>query len=313
MEPWTDEAFERRAGLIRAALAACGETCGPLEPLGRGWDHDVLLEPSAGRVWRLPRSEAVAATVAREFALLPVLAPRLPLTIPTPERLLPLPAPELGPALASRWLPGRDALAAAADPALRATWAAPLGRLVRALHDLPLASLPVVLPTDPLGRFDTAVRTPRSLERLHGLVAAGHLKAEVEQRLVRLLEGAPRLPPPGPLVPTHADLHPRNLLVDAEGRLSAAIDWVDLHAGPPACDLAAALFQTVPPAGWRAFLDAYGTPPPLTLAWARWRAVDHAIGGAHGCLARGDVPFAAWFLRVLETLGGRQESLVPTG
>ena len=54
-----------------------------LEPLGEGWDNSVWLVD--GRwAFRFPRREIAVPAVARQLAMLPRLAPRLPLPIPEP-------------------------------------------------------------------------------------------------------------------------------------------------------------------------------------------------------------------------------------
>jgi aminoglycoside phosphotransferase (APT) family kinase protein len=70
------------------------------------------------------------------------------------------------------------------------------------------------------------------------------------------------------------DLHHGNLIVDADGRLAAVIDWVDVCAGDPATDLAAAWLVADDA---DAFFAAYG---PLSAglreraaAWAAYLAL----------------------------------------
>ena len=66
----------------------------------------------------------------------------------------------------------------------------------------------------------------------------------------------------------HADPHPANLLVGADGRLAALIDFGDLTSGDPATDLAAAWMVFDAP-GRAVFRSALST-------WSRWT-------GRRGC------------------------------
>jgi len=258
-------------------------------PLGRGWDHDVYL---AGDRWvfRFPRNQTAAAALLVEERLLPWLSPRLPLPIPTPacvgtfgETGWPFARHEL--------LPGATICDAGLDAAARTRLAVPLARFVRALHAVPLADAPCRLEGDPLGRFDVGRRAGRTLDRLNEWRSGGILPPDAASRLARFIEEAPPTPPADVPVIVHADLHTRNLLVGSDGALSGVIDWVDLHGGQRALDLAAA-FEVFPAGGREAFCAEYGGVPDATIAWARWRAIDHTAAAFAGALEREDSRFA---------------------
>ncbi|CAN5341197.1 hypothetical protein BH20ACT13_BH20ACT13_03640 [soil metagenome] len=72
----------------------------------------------------------------------------------------------------------------------------------------------------------------------------------------------------------HGDLLPGNLLV-AEGRLSAVIDFGELHVGDPACDLQPAwnLFTGASRARYRAELDVDDASWLRGRGWALYQAV----------------------------------------
>lgn len=81
----------------------------------------------------------------------------------------------------------------------------------------------------------------------------------------------------GPAVWLHSDLHPANVLT-AGGTLCGVVDFGDLCAGDPACDLAAT--WTLLPTGAAArFHAAYSpAPDPATLRRARGWAALRALG-----------------------------------
>jgi aminoglycoside phosphotransferase (APT) family kinase protein len=213
--------------------------------------------------------EAVIPGLEREMALLPRLAPLVPLAIPTPV-FIGRPAdgcrwPFFGAAL----ITGTEVADAACSDADRCRLARPLAVFLRALHDRDTAAAvdPAGgLPDDPMGRGDMELRVPRSTERL----------AEVERlRLWRapgavhdVLDAARGLAAPEPSALVHGDLHIRHLLVGDDCEAAGVIDWIDICRGDPAIDLP--LFWSLLPAAGRAqFVDAYGTISDSQLLRAR--------------------------------------------
>lgn len=82
----------------------------------------------------------------------------------------------------------------------------------------------------------------------------------------------------GPRVWLHADLHLANVLT-AGGTFCGVVDFGDLCAGDPACDLGAA-WGLLPDGAVERFHDAYGGPlDDATLRRARDWAMWHALGG----------------------------------
>lgn len=82
----------------------------------------------------------------------------------------------------------------------------------------------------------------------------------------------------GPALWLHGDLHPANVLT-ADGALCGVIDFGDLCAGDPACDLAAA-WILLPDGAADRFHDAYQpAPDAATLRRARGWAVLRALAG----------------------------------
>ncbi|WP_307797285.1 phosphotransferase [Actinomadura barringtoniae] len=208
--------------------------------LATGWDNTVMR---VGDDWifRFPRRQIAVPGVTREIAVLPRLAPRLPLPIPVPSLAAPegmetFPWPFWG----GRLVPGRELAESRLGEDEREAAGRGIGAFLRALHDPALvAEVGADLPYDPLRRGEPAVRAPMALERLDGLAKAGVWSRDpgVERFLA---EAANAAAPGGPGVVSHGDLHVRHLLVDEAGRASGVIDWGDLCVADPAVDLSLA-------------------------------------------------------------------------
>jgi aminoglycoside phosphotransferase (APT) family kinase protein len=236
---------------------------GAVEPaelrlLSEGWDNTVWL---ADRRWvfRFPRRASVIPGVEREMALLPRLAPLVPLPIPEPAFLgrpaEGFPWPFFGAAL----IPGRELADAACTDADRRRLARPLAAFLRTLHGAGVAAAVDPggeLPNDPMGRGDMALRVPRTAERLEEVERLGLWRPPA--RVHDVLDAARGLPAPEPSALVHGDLHIRHLLVDERCGAAGVIDWVDICRGDPAIDLPL-LWSMLPAGGRDEFLDAYGT------------------------------------------------------
>jgi aminoglycoside phosphotransferase (APT) family kinase protein len=218
--------------------------------LGEGWDNVVWLVDERW-AFRFPRRAIAIPGVERELAVLPRLAPQLPVGIPAPvfagRPALGYPWPFFGAAV----LPGVEAGDAALTDAARCRLAPALAAFLRTLHAVEVDGLP----TDPNRRADMPYRAAMTADRLAELEQLGLWRAPAGVR--RLLAEAEALPEPDGVVVAHGDLHFRHLLVDSSGVLTGVIDWGDVCRGDPSIDLSL-LWSFFPPAGRRAFLDAYG-------------------------------------------------------
>ena len=229
---------------------------GELRLAGEGWDNTSWL---VGDQWlfRFPRREIALDGVRRELAVLPLLAPLLPLPIPrpvhvgAPSELFPWPF------FGSPAIPGRELAEARLDDRARLDLARPLAAFLRTLHT---AELDVELPIDPLGRAEMGFRVRLARERLAELGWAPPGAEDVFQTALTL-------PPPERLAIVHGDLHLRHAFV-ADGRLSGVIDWGDVCRADPAVDLVL-LWCALPPDGRRDFVAAYGDVPEDALVRAR--------------------------------------------
>lgn len=238
-----------------------------IEPLGEGFDVTVYLVDGTWAV-RFPRREVAVPTLAREVALLPALAPRLPVAVPVPQ-LLGRPGDDYPwPFWGGPYLRGTELAESRLADTDRAGLAAELGGLLRALHDPALAAELAAgpareLPHDPMRRATPSSRGPMAREALDRLAARGTWEAgSFADRAAEglIAAGAPLPPPAGAPVLVHGDLHLRHVLVGPGGSAAGVIDWGDACFADPAVDLSLAYAAFRGPAR-AAFLEAYGAQP----------------------------------------------------
>lgn len=238
----------------------------------RGWDNQLWRLGSDLAV-RLPWATQTAdALLLKEHAWLPVLAPLLPLPVPVPQRLGEPSERFPRPWIVTTWVPGEPADRA---PATRGAEAA-----------------------DALAGFLTALHQPAPAEAPAGRNCRGGPLADFAEDFtasLTTLTGRGLIPDPGavraiwddavaapawegPPLWLHGDLHPANLLT-ADGAFCGVIDFGDMCAGDPACDLAACWILL--PDGFIArFHEAYKLLlDAATLRRARGWAVLRALGG----------------------------------
>ena len=257
-EVTVDEALARR--LIEAQFPDL--ELSSLSLLGQGWDMTVWLVNERW-VFRFPRRDVVIPGLTNEIAHLPLLAPLLPLPIPSPTYLGEA-SPEYGwPFYGAPFLPGRELADAGLDDFCRTALGRPLGEFLRTLHHI---RVDADLPLDPVRRADMTFRVPKTRERLAELEQLGLWRAPREAHNV--IDDAVELGPPEPTALVHGDLHLRHLLVDNAGRATAVIDWIDLSYNNPGVDLVL-YWSVLPPEGRSEFREAYGTIADDQLLCAR--------------------------------------------
>jgi len=239
----------------------------------RGWDNE-LWRLGGDLAVRLPwATESADALLLKEHAWLPVLAPRLPLAVPVPQRLGAPSARFPRPWIVTTWVQGEPADrvpvtsgAAAADA---------LAAFLSALHQPAPADAPA-------GRDDRGRPLSENRKGFARLLAqAADLGLIPDPDAVRAVwEDAVAAPAwDGPAVWLHADLHPANVLT-ADGALCGVIDFGDLRVGDPACDLAA---------GWILL------PTDVVDRFrAAYRPAAHGAGGASGSAEAGGADAASW-------------------
>ncbi|MFE7543343.1 aminoglycoside phosphotransferase family protein [Streptomyces platensis] len=203
----------------------------PLMFGARGWDNQLWRLGDELAV-RLPwATEDADELLLKEHSLLPALAPHLPLQVPVPQRLGQPSGRFPRPWIVTTWVAG--------EPADRAP--ATLG----------------VEAADTLAAFLTALHQPAPDDAPRGRHRGGPL-ADVDEGFAYFLKETTNLgliPNPdtvrevwndalaapdwtGPSVWLHGDLHPANILTK-DGNFCGVVDFGDMCAGDPACDLAA--------------------------------------------------------------------------
>jgi aminoglycoside phosphotransferase (APT) family kinase protein len=273
--PWepersVDEALARR--LIARQFPELAALS--VEPYGVGWDNTAFV---VGRRWvfRFPRRTIAVALVETECAILPALAPRLPLPLPVPVYLGRPGQDYPWPFAGYRELAGTTADRASPDAAARIAAAPTIAGFLAALHRVPAEEARALgAGSDAIGRLDLGKRVAGVEERLVRLAGLGVL--DDPGRWQRIVDDLPAGWVPGDGTLCHGDLYARHLLVDDLGAPCGVIDWGDLHVGDPAVDLAIAHVY-LPPAAHDEFRRAYG--PIDEAAWrvARFRALFSAV------------------------------------
>lgn len=203
----------------------------PLTRVGsHGTDHDVYRLGTDLAV-RLPIVAWAQRQALLEARWLPLLAPALPLSVPTP---VGLGAPAHGYPFAwsvVTWLPG---LGADATPLDLGAAASALAAFVMALRAFPVDGAHERPPGgrgSPLIELDAGFRA--ALDAL-----GDRLEREApRERLLRAWEGSLEAGAhAGAETWVHGDLLPGNLLVE-DGTVTGVIDFGGLNVGDPACDL----------------------------------------------------------------------------
>lgn len=203
----------------------------PLTRFAEGWDN-VTWRLGTEFAVRIPRRDRSAPLILHEQQALPLITPalatvgvRTPLPVfagsptsdfPWPWSIVP-------------WLPGGQALGRARDA--NTGWAAQLAAALLALH----RTAPADAPRNPVRGVPLTMRDESIRVRLT------ELPPEIARPLGDVWQGGLDAAPATESVWIHGDLHPGNILVDAD-RLSALIDFGDVTAGDPAYDLAAGWF-----------------------------------------------------------------------
>jgi aminoglycoside phosphotransferase (APT) family kinase protein len=229
-----------------------------------GWDNRVRLVD--GRwVERTPRFPDREDQLRREAALLPWLAPRVPLPVPVPEVVSEDPF-----TIRYAYLPG-DTCAGTS-----AAQGEAVGAFLGALHSLDPAEAAAH------GAWDAATwhgERVASLERMRADVLPllpHHVAAAGAALLDRMSD-----PPPDPRL-VHGDLGPEHVRTSGD-RVTGVIDWGDAGLGDPAIDLAWTVLGSDPAFG-RAVVTAY-RPEEAVLVRGRdfhqlgpWHEVLYGLG-----------------------------------
>ncbi len=228
----------------------------PIVHVENGWDN-VMFRLGEDLALRMPRRAAGGALILTEQRWLPQIAPRLPLPTPAPLRV-----GEPGQGYPFRWsvVPWL-----AGEPSDRAPPGGDQGEVLAGFLTALHQPAPADAPHNPYrGSVALAARAETFELRL---AEAGRAHGALEPALRRLWDAGIAAPIDAARSWFHGDLHGRNVLVK-DGRFSGVIDWGDMAAGDPACDLAA-VWLLLPDREARA--QAMAAYPASEATWARAR------------------------------------------
>jgi aminoglycoside phosphotransferase (APT) family kinase protein len=220
--------------LARALVTAQHpDLAGPIVLVANGWDN-AMFRLGEHHLVRLPRRTAAAGLVRHEQRWLPEIVARVTVPVPAPVRIG-RPAPELGFDFPWSILPWFDGVSAAdVEPAARAAAVSSLANFVAELG----VEAPAEAPVNAYRGVPLAERDEVVSGRLERGLAATPERIEALRSVWNRGLGAPAWA--GPPVWLHGDLHPANLVLATSGDLAAVVDFGDICAGDPACDLATA-------------------------------------------------------------------------
>ncbi|ULR48068.1 aminoglycoside phosphotransferase family protein [Streptomyces deccanensis] len=206
---------------------------------------------------RMQRMDPTPEHQFKERRWLPVLAPRLPLPVPTPVRDGAPSARFPKHWTVMTWVPGEPLDHSVISRGEHA--AETLAGFLRALH----VEAPAEAPAGS-DRGGHPKECGDGFERFLRAVDPGDITADVRA----VWDDAVAAPAwEGPPLWVHGDLHPANVVV-SDGTLTGVVDFGDMFAGDPAWDLAAA--WVLLPAGAAArFFDAYARADEATIRRAR--------------------------------------------
>ncbi|MCP5505401.1 MAG: aminoglycoside phosphotransferase family protein [Chlamydiales bacterium] len=244
----------------------------PITPVQNGgWDNRTF-HLGTEMVIRMPSDKSYAMQVEKEQLWLPLLAPHLPLSIPSP---IAMGAPSNAyPYHWSiyRWIEGRTI--EDESPSAKLSYAKELANFLSAFH-----------------KIKTEGGPPPGYHSFHRGGNLSHYTPDIEKAL-SLLEGkmntakaksfwsqAASTKWTHPPVWVHGDLSPTNLLANHE-TLTAVIDFGQLTIGDPACDLSIA-WTYFDPQSSKVFRSSLVLDEATWLrgkAWALWKALILASG-----------------------------------
>lgn len=263
----SDDRIEIATATVRALLEEQVPALAWLElrPVDRpGWDNRTFrLGP--GHKVRLPSAARYAAQPAKEHAVLPALAPCLPVRIPRAVALGRPSARFPHPWSVQDWIDGEALQPGTQDKAL----ALDLARFLAALWRAPSAGGPP--PGDHCFHRGGALRIYDDETRACLRRGVGGIDAQAALALWQAALDAHHDIAP---VWVHGDVAAGNLLLDG-GRLSAVIDWGSCAVGDPACDLVASwtMFEGEARQAFRQSVGLDAGTWARARGWALWKAL----------------------------------------
>jgi aminoglycoside phosphotransferase (APT) family kinase protein len=202
----------------------------PLEPVDSSGLVNAIYRLGTEVSVRLPRWPPGTDAVRREQAKLAALAPFLPVAIPSVEAIGSPTDAFPGEWSVHRWLTGKHPSPHTLADARRL--ATDLAAFVDAFRRIDLPDRPPAYPGErrtraPMVSMDSSTR--KAIAELDGVIDTRAALASWEESFAAPFDGRE--------VWVHSDLTPSNLIVSAEGRLTAVLDFETCGVGDPACDL----------------------------------------------------------------------------
>ncbi len=231
-----------------------------------GWDNTTFRLGAELSV-RLPSADAYVAQVEKEHRWLPILAPQLPLEIPTPVAEGRPGAGFPRPWSVYRWIDGD--VASGDEQASSSSFAADLARFLNALRAADAAGGP------PAGAHSFFRGGPLAALDAQARGSIRVLAREVDARAAtEVWDAALATAWDQPPVWVHGDVAPSNLVVVGH-RLRAVIDFGCAAVGDPACDVVMAWtnFSEESDAEFRRTLALDDTTWARGRGWALWKAL----------------------------------------
>ncbi|MFF0866292.1 aminoglycoside phosphotransferase family protein [Nonomuraea sp. NPDC003560] len=256
----TDTEIEITADLVRDLLREQHPDLAGLavREVAGGWGNQMWRLGDELAV-RMQRMDPTPELQLKERRWLPVLAPRLPLPVPTPVRFGEPSGRFPKHWTVMTWVAGEPLDHGSISRGAHA--ADTLAGFLRALH--------VEAPAEAPASADLGAHPQRCTSGFEHFLQAVDPGAVGDVGAVRDVWADAVAAPEwaGPPVWVHGDLHPANVVV-SDGTLAGVVDFGSLFAGDPAWDLAAA--WVLLPAGAAArFFDAYGQADEATIRRAR--------------------------------------------
>jgi aminoglycoside phosphotransferase (APT) family kinase protein len=194
-------------------------------PVDSGWDN-AIFRLGKNLCLRFPRRQVAADLIVNEQIWLPLLAERLPITIPTPYRF-----GKPGQGYPWQWsiLPWLAGVTADQQP----PHPNQVKRFVSFLRSLHIPA-PVNAPVNTVRGVPLSQRVVSVEERMQSLKSKSN---QITLEIQKIWNQALNAPIDVEATWLHGDLHPRNILVE-NGIITGIIDWGDMTSGDPATDLA---------------------------------------------------------------------------
>ncbi|MDH6220992.1 aminoglycoside phosphotransferase family protein [Streptomyces pseudovenezuelae] len=262
----TDTGIEITADLVRDLLQEQHPDLAGLavREVAGGWGNQMWRLGDELAV-RMQRMDPTPELQLKERRWLPVLAPRLPLPVPTPVRCGE--PSERFPKhwTVMTWVPGEPLDHASISHGDHA--AATLAGFLKALHVEAPADAPISE-----DRGEHPKKCTDGFDHFFHAVVPDDLADDVRA----VWDDAVAAPKwEGPPLWVHGDLHPANVVV-TDGTLSGVIDFGTVFAGDPAWDLAAA-WVLLPRGAAACFFDVYAHADKATIRRARGLAAQQSL------------------------------------